>query len=362
MSRVLRKTVLQVAVFVALLASSSLARAAEYATVLIDFSGSMASLSDATNNKMTIAKQRAKDFLNLPVAGRQYAVWLFYNNSTTGASFYQPVVSFVEGKTGPQAAAALDLILPDGSIPPGDNLTPLAGSMCAAMRDLIDSSTPTADRHLYTISDGLENSTPTHPDPALDCSGIDSPTLFDETLPNAGLTADSWQWKVRNMAVNGAANNASDGPPVTHLILDVDYLREWVPTAPLRAMSSSVVTLDHQASAPLVAISSSKGVTASASAPPIDPLLTFYRGMTKMTGGRFEDIGGLEVPVIHVLGDLNDNGCVNAKDLVILTRSLGKPVKGDNPADLNRDHKVDRYDVEILIKNFNKGPSCPCKD
>jgi hypothetical protein len=235
--------------------------------------------------------------------------------------------------------------------------------MCAAMRDIIDSAGPTDDRHLYTISDGLENSSPTNPDPALDCSGPESATLFDATQPHANLQPGSWEYKVRNMAVNGAANNDADGPPVTHLIMDIDYLREWVPTAPLMAMkaASSVVTLDHQASAPLISVTSSK-VSANATAPAPDPLLTFYSGMAKLTKGRFEDVGGVEKLPPQLNGDLNKNGCVNAADLVILTRSLGhKYVPGD-PADINRDNKVDKIDVGILVKNFGQGPNCPCKD
>jgi hypothetical protein len=363
MSRV-RKTVVQLAVFVALLVSSGMARADELALVIIDFSGSMVGLSDATNTKMTIAKQRATEFLTTAAPGRKYSVWLFFNDSLSGTSIYTPVVTFLENKTGAQASTALDMALTSmGGNPPGGNLTPLAGSMCAAMRELITSAgtDPNINRHLYTISDGLENSTPTNPDPALDCSGFNSVGVFNDALPNAGLDVGSWQWKVRNMAVNGAANNSSDGPPPTHQILDIDYLREWVPTAPLM-MARQAVTLDHQASVPQVAISTSKANPSASAPPPEDPLITFYKGMTKLTGGRFQDIGGLEVPLPHILGDLNNNGCVNAVDVVILAKSLGKHVTGDNPADINRDGKVDHIDSRILLSNLNKGPNCPCKN
>jgi hypothetical protein len=361
MSRVVRKTVLQSAIFAAVLATGGFARADEYALVLIDFSGSMAGLSDATQNKMTVAKTRAKNFLLAPVMGRKYAVWMFFNNSTTGTSFYQPVVSFIENKNGPDAAAALDMVLPDGSIPPGMNLTPLAGSMCAAMRDLIDSSAAsTANRHLYTISDGMENSTPANPDPRFDCSGPPSSTPFNDSLPNAGLEPGSWEYKVRNMAANGFANDSSDPPTDNHMILDVDYLREWVPTAPLM-MARQAVTFDHQMSTPLVAVSSSK-LSANAAAPVEDPLLVFYKGITKMTGGHFADVGGIEKPVPQLMGDVDDNGCVNSRDLKIVTKAFTKHTKGDHPADINRDHKIDQVDAKIVIKNFDTGPNCPCKD
>jgi hypothetical protein len=60
----------------------------------------------------------------------------------------------------------------------------------------------------------------------------------------------------------------------------------------------------------------------------------------------------------HRLGDLNQDGCVNNRDLALLAGEWMQTGEG-LVADLNGDRRVDFVDLEFMGQNWQQGAGCP---
>jgi hypothetical protein len=356
------------------------AQAGEDMLVLIDQSGSMFDTSVAGAPRYIVARQLAADTVNAAAADREYALWTFQNNS------YSEVVPFSAHATQAQIVAEI-WGLPD----PGGS-TPLAGSICDAVDELV-AYVPTVpdDKRLELFSDGLENSTPS----TNECYG---PNSADHSNPDVG----SWEWKVFNKVQTGNANSAAN-PPIP-LIVNADYLFEHEsgvfaafgagPFAPAPAIKAQapvrlgkleiaraeqpvieiaklpelerirvIEGLQKQTPSSLIRSQILEGVKATdliVRSPAIESRNTvgFYQALTEIAGegagGRYREFS-TSSPRLPQLGDVTGDNCVNQDDLDAIKANWGAAVAAGNLLDQNQDHAVDRFDQMTVLQNFGEG-------
>jgi len=306
------------------------ARADEHVLVLLDVTGSMTLGSIPGMTRMDVAKARMSTFLDtVPATPTRYAFWTF-----SGSTFTE-VFDFTAGRTAADVKGAVLAAVPGG-------LTPLAGSVCAAVDELINFlPNDFHTKRIYMATDGEENNTPN----VDQCFGPPSATVY----PN--LTVGSWHWKVRNKACTGNANTpgvCSGGVPPggLTLIVDVDHLFDFVPTM----SSASLLSLEGGKAA--------RGTATFAAGPQISSASSdsaFFAGLSGETHGRYIGITPSTPPAqaTPLPGDANGDGCVNVQDRALVLQQFGTP--GNGNTDFNRDGIVNTFDLQTVLQNFGRG-------
>lgn len=339
-----------VAAAATLAGSARAPEAAEHMLVLIDQSGSMSSASTAGGTRWDVAKQLAADAVNAVAPDRSYAVWTFNNNT------YSQVVSFADGLTQAQVSAVIEFGLGTPA-----NATPLAGSICDAVDELINYLPSEFHlKRLELFSDGLENNTPN----VHECYG---PNSADHSIPDVG----SWEWKVFNKVRTGNPNSAAL-PPIP-LIVNADFLfdhegsifsstfaapRSGLPLERIVVSQKPSISVIQQVKSPLVRSLQLEGAAISQqiiAAPHLELAKTigFYQNLANNTGGRYRSF----TPSTRLpqLGDLTGDYCVNGDDYNAVVNNWGTTVAPGSPLDPNQDHKVDVYDYMTVLQNYGEG-------
>jgi hypothetical protein len=271
----------------------------EHVVLVIDRSGSMQTVRASGLTRFAEAMVRANDFVNLQGGLPQlFAVWTFEGSS------YIREQTFADRATTRATLARLAT---------GYGTTPLALAVCDAADELLQFAPGIAARKVvHLISDGEENSTP---QTAL-CHGPPSTTRYPD------LQEGSWQWKVRNMLKTG--DPLRDSPNPFQLVLDVD------------------VFFNH--------------LTLTGSNPLAEPpaFLVFLQGVAAASGGRYTEIE--DSAPAPVLGDVNNDRCVDNHDYNFVLKYYGLPVPPASPlADFNRDAMVDYDDYSVILQNWGRG-------
>src|SRR5262245_6990125 len=168
-----RRLLIGFAMVAATVVGASAAHADRKMLVLIDATGSMSTVRADSTTRFDAAKARAIDQITVQagLGTTTVAVYTFSDATST----LQTVGGFVSANSAISTIGGLDLFTVGGGI------TPLAGSMCKAVDDLMASGATT--KILEVASDGEENATP----PTDPCFG---PFSTDSTPP---YTTGSWQ-------------------------------------------------------------------------------------------------------------------------------------------------------------------------
>ena len=84
-------------------------------------------------------------------------------------------------------------------------------------------------------------------------------------------------------------------------------------------------------------------------------ILDFYRTGDAAPGGRFKYVYSFEIPYVTLSGDINGDGDVNNKDVVVLFRYVsGNDKETDEKVyDFNEDDKVGNKDVAALFRHVS---------
>ncbi len=278
-----------------------------YVLTILDRSGSMTQVRASGETRWEAAKIRAKDKITLfaSVPGPTLvSVWSF-----TNAGYTQHTVGFVS----PTAARAAVDALPG----PGGS-TPLAMTACDAVNSLVAITSNRVFRILQLNSDGEENATPT----THGCFGPAS------TMPTAPYTPNSWHAKVYSRAQG--------------VVVHVDLFGNDILSAGNRGGEVP------GKSAPF---------TGGESAFAGPSLKDFFVSLTSSTGGTYNSVN--DAAPRPVIGDLNNDFCVNDDDLGLILDNLGKAVPpGDPRADLNFDRKIDETDYLEVFNYYGTGSGC----
>lgn len=190
---------------------------ANQAIFVFDQSGSMFVNGNDGRPKYQQAIEKAQaDFDKLAV-GTAVSIMGFGNSYTYSTDIDRIIVSLADGvtKTGNATTdkAFLDK-LAVAAMPDNAYWTPLAGAWCDALEHVFYTNpdcAPDDPRHMYLYTDGLENRTPNESgnpsEPGFhQCRGtVENTGTFSYDLHDQGfgLTDNSWQWKVANMAWTG---------------------------------------------------------------------------------------------------------------------------------------------------------------
>lgn len=293
------------------------------ALLIIDMTGSMLAVEDAGYGMMTrfdSAKILAEDWLRaLPTSNgapenipTDVSIWTF---TGTGYKEYLPFTTDID-----LAIKKLQDLQMDN---PAN--TPLALTLCDLSETLRNKSNDDlfTRKHLYVATDGGENNTPM----SNRCGGPWSDDLGG--YPN--YTENSWQWRVRNMLIEGDPQIEPTDINVTNgVIVNVDFV---IGNTLGSAYSSSALSMAKDFSAtdiaaldPAPKVNDQSAARApggyaaqsySGVARSQDPTLDyeFLKGLVQATGGTFKK--GTEVIVggPQLKGDINKDGCVDRKDV-----------------------------------------------
>ncbi|MCP3062902.1 VWA domain-containing protein [Myxococcus sp. K38C18041901] len=264
----------------------------EHVLILLDRSGSMQSTRQGGATRFDEALLRSRRYLTASSdPTREVSIWTFEGYSSVEESGFTP------------AAGALSTL---ARLQVGSGVTPLAQALCAAVDRLLEHKPGVnALKRLWLISDGEENSTPvTSP-----CYGPSSVGVYPD------LTWDSWQWKVRNMLKTGdpLREDSSDYA----LVFDVDVFEGYV----------------------------NFGLTASMLP---SSFMSFLQGASQASGGRFTRIA--DNRPLPVLGDVNQDGCVNRLDYQYVLTYFGLRVPpAPAAADVDLDGVVGYSDYMLVV-------------
>lgn len=281
---------------------------------------------------------------------REFGLWVFHGASA------QEVLPM-----GADRQDVLDVIAgvhPSASLGSPGGVTPLAGSVCDAVQELIDYEPAVWHSEIIELfSDGLENATP----PTHACHGPDSVSAG----PNYDL--GSWQWKVLNMARTGNPNSPSD-PPLP-LIVNVDHLFDNEvnifsagfssarAVEPLESWLVKEVEGAREASPLLRSLQLEKApippAVVLAPAAAVLQAVQFYGGLTQSTGGTYRAVNSLQY--LPQNGDVTGDHCVDQEDQNQILLNFGQSVWPNDPSDTNADGTIDIYDWQNVAQNFGEG-------
>lgn len=325
----------------------------DQAIFVVDQSGSMISNGVSGEPKWQIGLDWAEGKFAELKEGTEVAIMGFGNTTVGGAPYSYYDIEFTDGLLKGSDDTALRDQLALTAMPSGAYLTPIAGSACDAIEDVFThdpACTFETSRNVYLVTDGLENSTPQ----SHDCySDIGSSTVFDigQAGSGFGLTPNSWEWKVANMAWTGNPLlqdlPAPPGLTLPRPVVNVALLYNWV-----NALAVGDGAEGQAMGADLQALSS------SASA--------FYGGLAAATFGSFfesKSVGGIPT-VLPVPGDTDPSptySCVEYADYSRVLEAYGLQVTNDNATfsgedlakrDVNNDLVIDILDYYLVIQNY----------
>jgi hypothetical protein len=302
----------------AIAATTGSAEAQErYMLVLVDASGSMTTVrADPTYPTRWDAAKALSDQRIVEAATTGgldgVAVWTFKGSSATAHT-----AGFVDVNTA--RAAVMGLSGPSGA-------TPLAGSLCDAIDELVKLDDPNDTRILHLASDGLENATP-----ALHaCYGPDSVIDF------APYSAGSWQNKVYDKATNPGGTLPS--------IVQIDLFDYTQVTgfAAARAMAKAAVEAKESSKA--------RGREPGKKPPTIYQLFT---AITEATGGKFTIIGD-DQRLLPPFGDVTGDLCVDYDDAYDIAWHFNETLPGPGGKyDLDYDRIITYADYELAAKQIS---------
>jgi hypothetical protein len=329
-----RRLLISFATVAATVVGASTAHADRKMLVLIDASGSMSTTRGDLQTRFEAAKQRALDQINIQ-AGlglNGVAIYTFSDATSTLQTVggFVPVNTAIKVITGDPAASPpippLDLFTVGGGI------TPLAGSMCKAVNDLLASAATT--KILEVASDGEENATPTT-DP---CFG---PFSMD---PNPPYTPNSWE----NLVLS-KVQNAPGGIQVQIDLFD---------PGPITGFAAFAAAMDPEATQTAAMRFATAGAMMSAAAAAGDgppTLQDFFGEIARVSGGRLTVIEDTATTV-PVLGDADGNSCIDRSDAIAVARSFGQTGDPqDLPFDLDNSSKVGFTDYAAEVSRFTPG-------
>ncbi|QRK10243.1 hypothetical protein JQX13_09175 [Archangium violaceum] len=170
--------------------------------ILISNGESMSTVGADGITRLERAIQQARNLVNLPLSIPQYfAVWTFEGSS------------YIEWQ-GFSSATTTHLTLNSLQVGSGTS-HPLAYALCEAADRLLAyrQGTVTAQKMVYLLTDGEENSTPV----GTQCYGPSS------ALDAPNFTPGSWEWKVRNKFATGNPNT----PPASYSYPLVNLSNAW---------------------------------------------------------------------------------------------------------------------------------------
>jgi hypothetical protein len=301
----------------ALAATAGSAEAQErYMLVLVDASGSMTTVrADPTApTRWDAAKQLADQrILEAATTGGLDGVAVY---SFKGSSATPHTAGFVDVNVA--RAAVMGLSGPSGA-------TPLAGSLCDAVDELIKFDDPNDTRILHLASDGLENATP-----ALHaCFGPDSVVPFEPYSPG------SWQNKVFDKVTNPGGTLPS--------IVQID-LFDYTQVTSLSAMAKSAV------SASKIKGREPRREPGDKRPPTIYELFT---AITEGTGGKLTVIGD-DQRRLPPFGDVTGDLCVDYDDAYDIAWHFNQTLPGPGGKyDLDYDLVITYADYELAAKQIS---------
>lgn len=326
-----RRLLIGLATVAATVAGASAAHADRKMLVLIDASGSMSTTRADTLTRFEAAKQRAIDQINVQAGLGLNGVAIYTFSDTT--STLQTAGGFVSVNT------ALKVITGDPTatppIPPldlftvGGGVTPLAGSMCKAVDDLLASGATT--KILEVASDGEENATPVG-DP---CAG---PFSMD---PNPPYTTGSWE----NLVLS-KVQNAPGGIQVQIDLFD---------PGPVTGFAAFAAAMDPEAqqTATMRFATAGSMLAAAADGPPT--LQDFFTEIARVSGGRLTVVEDTQTS-LPVVGDADANGCIDRSDAIAVARSFGQTGDPQDLAfDFDNSGSVGFVDYANEVSRFTPG-------
>jgi hypothetical protein len=327
-----RRLLIGFAMAAATIIGASAAHADRKMLVLIDATGSMSTVRGDGATRFEAAKQRALDQIGVQ-AGlglNGVAVYTFSDATST----LQTVGGFVPTNDAIKVIAGDPTATPP--IPPldlftvGGGITPLAGSMCKAVDDLV--ATGATTKILEVASDGEENATPMT-DP---CFGPFS------TDPNPPYSTGSWQ--------NLVLSKVSSVPP-PGIQVQIDLFEP----GPVTGFSAFAAAMDPEAQQSAVMRFATAGAMLAAAGDGPPTLQDFFTEIARVTGGRLTVI---EDPAtsVPVLGDADGNSCIDRTDAIAVARSFGQTGDPqDLPFDLDDSGKVGFIDYAAEVSRFTPG-------
>jgi hypothetical protein len=323
------------AMVVATVVVASPAHAQRKMLVLIDATGSMSIQRADLKTRFDAAKQRAVDQIGvqagLGLAG--VAVYTFSDATST-----LQTVGGVNGFVSANAAIAVIQGDPNAvpPIPPldlftvGGGITPLAGSMCKAVDDLVAAGATT--RILEVASDGEENATPVT-DP---CFGPFS------TDPNPPYSGGSWE----NLVLS-KVQNAPGGIQVQIDLFDPG------PITGFAAFAAFAANPEAEQSAVMNLATAGAMLAAAGDGPPT--LRDFFTEIARVSGGRLTVVEDTSTSV-PVVGDADGNSCVDRSDAIAVARSFGQTGDPQDLAfDFDNSGKVGFVDYANEVGRFTPG-------
>lgn len=291
--------------------------------VLIDASGSMTTPRTNTDGRgatrfdaaKSLSRQRILEQADLD-ATLTVSVYTFHDDVT----LIPHTAGFVDPTTARNAIAALTTADIGGS-------TPLAGAMCLS-GDTLHVVGTTDVEILQISSDGEENSTPL----GNVCQGIDG------TCDLATLTCappESWQARVLGHLTSTSSAivkvDLFNTPPIVGLL------------ATLAGAVDPEGRLDSQTMMRSFTVNAASSLT---------PLQEFFAVVARATGGTLTVVSD-DGPVPE-FGDLNNDGCADRADAVLVARAFGPvvPPTDNGKYDLNLDGVVDFADYLIQVSRI----------
>lgn len=328
-----RRLLIATATVAATVVGASAAHADRKMLVLIDATGSMSIQRADLQTRFEAARQRAIDQIGvqagLGLAG--VAVYTFSDNTSTlqtvggvngFVSANEAIIKIGGDPTAVPPIPPLDLFTVGGGI------TPLAGSMCKAVDDLM--ATGATTKILEVASDGEENATPMT-DPCFGPFSVD---------PNPPYTGGSWQnlvlTKVQNAPIQVQIDLFDPGP-ITGFAAFAAF------TANPEAEQSAVMNL----------ATAGAMLAAAGEGPPT--LRDFFTEIARVSGGRLNVLEDTETSV-PVVGDADGNSCVDRSDAIAVARSFGQTGEPqDLPFDFDNSGKVGFVDYANEVGRFTPG-------